>query len=146
MKDTLFGPEAFRSIYGGSNQINSIETLYGALARVVGLEATTVTWLLAAPRSPRWRSGRCGALPGPGHPARRSAVHLVAALMLFLSADTRMGDLGVPRMGQGKSVALLVVVPLIWVWRPAGWSGGTAGRPSCCSRRAPPSPASPPPQ
>lgn len=116
LKDTIFGPEVLRSVYGGSNQINSVETLYGALARLLGVEAPTMTWLVAAPLLSAaalwalWRLTRTWA------PRAALGVHLVAALVLFLSADTRMGDLGVPRMGQGKSVALLLVVPLVWVW------------------------------
>ncbi len=116
LRDTMFSPEVFNTPYGGGVPIASLESLLGVLAHLTGLKAGTATYLLATPVGTAlavwalWRLARRWA------PQRPLLVLLVAVAFLLLSGDSMLGNFWLPRMWQGKVVAVAVLMPLVWAW------------------------------
>ncbi len=116
LQDTMFSPEVFNSPYGGGIPIASIEGLLGVIAHMTGVRAGTATYLLATPVATAlavwaiWRLARRWA------PRRALLVCLVAVAFLMLSGDSMLGNFWVPRMWQGKVMAVSFLMPLIWAY------------------------------
>lgn len=114
--DTMFTPEILNSPYGGGIPIASIEALLGVVAHMSGLRAGAVTYLVAGPVAAflagwaLWRLVRAWA------PRRRPLVLVGALVFLLLSGDSMLGNFWVPRMWQGKVMAVAVLMPLLWVY------------------------------
>ncbi|WP_232679433.1 DUF6077 domain-containing protein [Nocardioides sp. R-C-SC26] len=114
LRDTMFSPEVFNSPYGGGVPISSVEGLFGVIAHMSGQLAGTVTYLWVPPVAAAlavlaiWRLTRRWA-------ARRAFAAFVVALgFLTLSGDSMLGNFWIPRIWQGKVIAVVVLMPLIW--------------------------------
>ncbi len=126
--DTMYGPEVYPSTYGGGYPLTSVESLFGALARLVHLQAGTFTYLIAAPVCTfasvwvLWQlASAC---------VRRHAMPTFLFSVAFLLA----GDGGTwrnyeTRIWEGKAIAVTVLLPLIWICavrlartRDKGWT------------------------
>jgi hypothetical protein len=116
LRDTMFSPEVFNTPYGGGVPIASLEALIGVLAHLTGLRAGTMTYLVATPVGTAlavwalWRLARRWA------PARAFLVLVVAVGFLTLSGSSMLGNFWIPRIWQGKVIAVTVLMPLLWAW------------------------------
>jgi hypothetical protein len=116
LRDTMFSPEVFNTPYGGGIPIASLEALLGVLAHLTGVRAGAMTYLVATPVGTAlavwalWRLARRWA------PERALLVLLVAVAFLMLSGDSMLGNFWIPRMWQGKVMAVTVLMPLAWAW------------------------------
>lgn len=112
--DTMFSPEVLNSPYGGGVPISSIEALFGVVAHMTGLRAGTVTYFIGAPLAAAlavlatWRLVRRWA------PRRAFLVFLAAIAFLMLSGDSMLGNFWIVRIWQGKVIAVVFLMPLIW--------------------------------
>ena len=116
LRDTMFSPEVFNTPYGGGIPIASVEALLGVVAHMTGTRAGAVTYLVATPIGTAlavwalWRLARRWA------PERALLVLLVAVAFLMLSGDSMLGNFWIPRMWQGKVMAVTILMPLLWAW------------------------------
>lgn len=114
--DTMFSPEVLNSPYGGGIPIASIEALIGVIAHMTGMRAGAATYLVAGPVAAfltgwaLWRLVRAWA------PRRQVLVLAGAVVFLALSGDSMLGNFWVPRMWQGKVMAVAMLMPLLWVY------------------------------
>jgi len=128
LRDTMFSPEVFNSPYGGGIPIASIESLYGVVAHMTGLHAGTVTYLVATPLGTAlavwatWRLCRRWA------PRRAFLAFAGAIAFLMLSGDSMLGNFWIPRMWQGKVIAVTFLMPLIWAYLTEVVDGRLDGR------------------
>jgi len=115
LRDTMYGPEVYPSTYGGGYPLTSVETLFGALARLVHLQAGTMTYLIAAPICTFafvWVLWQLATVC-----MRRQAL----PTFLFSVAFILVGSGGTwrsypSRIWEGKAIAVTVLVPLIWIF------------------------------
>lgn len=114
-QDTLFSPGTLPSIYGGGN-ITSIEAWYGAVAHLLHVHASTMVYLVAAPvlsLAAVWSSWRLVRL----WTRRRALLVLMVALGVYVALGSALlGDFWVPRIWQGKVLAVAVLAPLVLWW------------------------------
>ncbi len=116
LRDTMFSPEVYNSPYGGGVPIASIEALYGVLAHLTGLAAGTMTYVVGTAVGTAlavwalWRLARAWA------PRRAFWVFLAAVAFLMLSGDSMLGNFWIPRMWQGKVLAVTILMPLVWAY------------------------------
>jgi hypothetical protein len=116
LRDTMFSPEVYNSPYGGGIPIASIESLFGVIAHMTGLRAGTVTYLVGPPVGTAlavwaiWRLARRWA------PRRAIVVFGGAIAFLMLSGDSMLGNFWIPRIWQGKVMAVTFLMPLIWAY------------------------------
>lgn len=115
LRDTMFGPETFPSVYGGGLPLPSVEALFGALAHLLDIRSGTLCYVVVVPLLAllsgwaTWRLVRAWA------PRRHLVVFLLALAFLLLSADSVAGAYGVGRIWQGKVIAFAILSPVIWV-------------------------------
>jgi hypothetical protein len=117
VKDVIFTPGSVGTV-GGETLISSVEVLNGALARVLGVPASSFTWYLFLPVVTflavwaLWRLIRLWA------PRRATACFATAAVyLLWTGASTgSLGSFHLIRMWQGKAVLVSLVVPLLYVY------------------------------
>lgn len=116
LRDTLYGPENLPLGYAGGLPLASVETLFGAIARLTGLQAGTVTYLVALPVFAfavvwtTWRLCRAWA------PSRALLVFAVAVAYVLTCAESTVGSYSLGRLWQGKAFAFAFLTPLIWVY------------------------------
>ncbi|MGA8258206.1 MAG: DUF6077 domain-containing protein [Nocardioides sp.] len=116
LRDTMFSPEVFNSPYGGGVPISSIEALFGVVAHMSGTLAGTITYLVVPPVASAiavlaiWRLVRRWA------PRREFLAFVVALGFLTLSGDSMLGNFWIPRIWQGKVIAVVLLMPLIWAY------------------------------
>lgn len=114
-RDTMFGPLTYPTTYGAGLPIAALEEAYGTVARLLGLRAATVAYLLLNPLAAAaavwatWRLVRAWA------PRRHLLVLLVAVALPLTTGAALIGEFGYVRLWQGKVVVLLVVLPIVWV-------------------------------
>ncbi len=113
-RDTMFGPQTFPATYGAGLPIAALEEAYGSLARLFGVSAAGLAYLVANPLLAAlsvwstWRLVRSWA-------TRRAVLALVVAVAVPLFAGSGLlGEFGYAREWQGKVVVLLLVTPLVW--------------------------------
>ncbi len=115
LRDTMYGPEVYPSAYGGGYPLRSIETLFGALARLVHLQAGTVAYLIAAPVCTFalvWVLWQLAAVS-----MRRRAFPAFLFSVAFIVAGTGgTWRTYSARIWDGKSIAVAVLMPLIWIF------------------------------
>ena len=114
-RDTMFGPQTFPATYGAGLPIAALEEAYGTLARLVGVRAAGVAYLVANPLFAflsvwsLWRLVRAWA-------PRRGVLALVVAVAVPLfTGSGLLGEFAYAREWQGKVVVILLVMPLAWV-------------------------------
>lgn len=115
LRDTMYGPEVYPSAYGGGFPLRSIETLFGALARLVHLQAGTVAYLIAAPVCTFalvWVLWQLASVCLRRHAF--PAFLLSVAFILAGSGGTWRTYSA--RIWDGKSIAVAVLIPLIWIF------------------------------
>ncbi len=116
LRDTMFTAGEWESTYGGGLPTPSIEALQGVLAHAIGVQAATFCYLVLAPLAAvligwtTWRLIRAWA------PRRVLPAFLVAIVFLLASADSVVGNYSLGRIWQGKALAYMVLVPLVWWW------------------------------
>lgn len=116
LRDTMFSPEVYNSAYGGGVPIPSVEALFGVIAHMTGQLAGTIVYLVVPPVAAvlavlaLWRLVRRWA------PRRPLWVLLGALAFLLLSGDSMLGNFWIPRIWQGKVIAVAVLIPLIWAY------------------------------
>ena len=133
-RDTMFGPQTFPGTYGTGLPVAALEEAYGSLARLFGVPAASLAYLVANPVFvslsvwSTWRLVRSWA-------ARRHLAALVVAVAVPLLTGTGLlGEFGFAREWQGKVVVILLVMPLVWVHltrlargAPPAWSAVVLG-------------------
>lgn len=115
LRDTMYGPEVYPSTYGGGFPLTSVETLFGALARLVHLQAGTVTYLIAAPVCTFalvWVLWQLASVCMRRH-AFPTFLFSVAFILAGSGGTWRSYSF---RTWEGKAVAVAVLVPLIWIF------------------------------
>jgi len=115
LRDTMYGPEVYPSTYGGGYPLRSIETLFGALARLLHLQTGTVAYLIAAPVltfALVWVLWQLAAVSMRRH-AFPAFLFSVAFILAGSGGTWRTYS---ARIWDGKSIAVVVLVPLIWVF------------------------------
>ena len=116
LRDTMFSDEVFPTSYGGGFPISSIEGLVGALARLIGLSSATTAYFVVAPVLcfavvwVLWQMARIWA------PRRALAVFAMSALFVVIGRGNAYRAYSVFAIWQGKSAAIAVLLPLIWVY------------------------------
>jgi hypothetical protein len=116
ISDTMFTPGKLVVPYNGGLPTPSIEALQGALAHAVGVQAATMAYLVFVPVLAflagwaTWRLVRAW--------ARRwhAAAFLIAVAFVLASGASVIGNYYVGRLWQGKVVAFVVLLPLIWLF------------------------------
>ncbi|MGZ4783559.1 MAG: DUF6077 domain-containing protein [Oryzihumus sp.] len=114
--DTMFGPQTYPTPYNGGLPIASIEALIGVVAHMTHLQVGTITWILLTFVASFmtvwafWRLARTWARRTP------LLVLVVAVAFMLMSGESRLGNFWIARIWQGKVLALVILVPLIWVW------------------------------
>lgn len=128
IRDTTLGPGELPSGYIGGLPFPSIEALQGALAHVFYVQAPTLAYIVWVPALAavfgwaNWRLVRLWA------PRRALLVHLGSLLFMLTSAHSIVGSYTVNRIWQGKVVAFIIVIPMIWyhlshlLVRPSLWN------------------------
>ncbi len=113
-RDTMFGPLTFPSTYGAGLPIAALEEAYGSLARLFGVRAAGLAYLVANPVLAglsvwaAWRLVRTWA-------SRRALAALAVAVAVPLFTGTGLlGEFAHAREWQGKVVVILLVMPLAW--------------------------------
>jgi len=115
LRDTMYGPEVYPSAYGGGFPLRSIETLFGALARLFHLQAGAVAYLIAAPVCTFalvWVLWQLASVSMRRHAF--PAFLLSVAFILAGSGGTWRTYSA--RIWDGKSIAVAVLAPLIWIF------------------------------
>jgi hypothetical protein len=115
-RDTIFGPGTYTSPYNGGIPIASIEALVGVMSHLSGLSVGTLTWLVSTFVGAVGTVWAFWALSRRWAPRLPLVVLVVAVSFMLLSGDSRLGNFWIARMWQGKVLALVVLLPLIWVW------------------------------
>ncbi len=114
LKDTMFSPGRLPSVYMGGLQLPSIESLQGAVAGVLHLQAATFTYEVTVPvlaAVSGWATWRLVRMWAP----RQTLLVFAAALVFMLfSAESIVGNYSVGRIWQGKVTAFAIVIPLVW--------------------------------
>ncbi|MBC6456873.1 DUF6077 domain-containing protein [Actinomadura sp. HBU206391] len=116
-RDVIFTPGSVGTV-GGEPPIASVEVFNGALARLLGIAASSFTWYLFLPVVTflavwaMWRLIRLWA------PRRAAACFATAAVyLLWTGAGTgSFGSFHLIRMWQGKGVLVSLAVPLLYVY------------------------------
>jgi hypothetical protein len=128
LKDTMFGPGTFSSMYGGGLPTPSVEALQGTLAALLGVQAPTLAYLIWGPVVAAlfgwvtWRLVRSWA-------SRHAAlVYIVTILFVLASGRGVIGSYSVGRIWQGKVTAFAVLLPLIWLYLGQVARGRERGR------------------
>jgi hypothetical protein len=117
LRDTMISSEAFPAIQGHSPPIHSVEGLIGSIARVLGLEAGTVTYVLVPPLVTALAVLVLTLLVAEaGIPAAPIGL-LAAAAYLWTAGRTGygMGGFFAVRIWQGKAMLAAVVLPLVFL-------------------------------
>ncbi|GAA2085797.1 DUF6077 domain-containing protein [Actinomadura alba] len=115
--DVIFTPGSVGTV-GGEPPVASVEVFNGALARLLGVSASSFTWYLFLPVVTflavwaMWRLIRQWA------PRRAAACFATAAVyLLWTGASTgSLGSFHLIRMWQGKGVLVSLAVPLLYVY------------------------------
>lgn len=117
LRDTMFGPQTYPNTYaGGVVPLASVEALVGALAHLVGVSGASMTYLVSVPIVAffavwiLWRLVRIWA------PQRPLAAFLVALAFVLFSGASVVGNYSFGRLWQGKVMADVLIIPLIWFW------------------------------
>lgn len=115
-RDTIFGPGTYTSPYNGGIPIASIEALVGVLSHMSGLSVGSLTWLVSTFVGAVGTVWALWALARRWAPRRPVIVLVVAVSFLLLSGESRLGNFWIARIWQGKVLALVILLPMIWVW------------------------------
>lgn len=118
-RDTMFGPLTHPATYGAGLPIAALEEAYGSLARLFGVRAAGLAYLVANPVFAAlsvwctWRLVRTWT-------AARTTWHALAALVVavavpLFAGSGLLGEFAYAREWQGKVVVILLVMPLVWV-------------------------------
>lgn len=116
LRDTMFSDQAFPTSYGGGFPISSIEGLIGALARLVGVAAPTMAYLMLAPVfsfAAVWVLGQLARLWMPRH---WLPVFAFSAVFVLVGTGSAYRAYSVNSIWQGKATAIAIVLPLIWIY------------------------------
>ncbi len=116
LRDTMFSDQAFPTSYGGGFPITSIEALMGALARLTELPAPTMVYLVFAPVlgfASIWVIGSLARAWSPRHPL---PVFGWALVFVLVGAGGSYRSYSVYLIWQGKSAAVAILIPLVWVF------------------------------
>ncbi len=116
VRDTMFSPEVFNSPYGGGVPISSIEGLFGVVAHLTGTLAGTITYLVVPPIASALAVLAIWRLVQRWAPRREFLAFVVALGFLTLSGDSMLGNFWIPRIWQGKVIAVVLLMPLIWAY------------------------------
>ena len=116
VRDTMFSPEVFNSPYGGGVPISSIEGLFGVVAHMTGTLAGTITYLVVPPIAAALAVLAIWRLVQRWAPRREFLAFVVALGFLTLSGDSMLGNFWIPRIWQGKVIAVVLLMPLIWAY------------------------------
>jgi hypothetical protein len=133
-RDTMFGPLTYPATYGAGLPVAALEEAYGSLARLFGVPAAGLAYLVANPLFAGlsvwalWRLVRAWA-------PRRALLALLVAVAVPLSTGSGLlGEFAYAREWQGKVVVILLVMPLVWVHltrlargAPPAWSVSVLG-------------------
>jgi hypothetical protein len=113
--DTMFGPQNHPATYGAGLPIAALEEAYGTLARLFGVRAAGLAYLVANPVLAVlsvWSTWRLLRAWAPG----RALLGLVVAVAVpWFTATGLLGEFAYAREWQGKVVVILLVMPLVWV-------------------------------
>jgi len=116
LRDTMFGPQVLPSTYGGGFPIQSIEALIGALARLLGMRAGSVTYFIVTPLCGfasiwvLWQLARMW--------SRRKPLQTFGYSVAFVVIGTggAYRSYSIDGVWQGKSIAVAILLPLIWLY------------------------------
>ncbi|HET7820773.1 MAG TPA: DUF6077 domain-containing protein [Ornithinibacter sp.] len=117
LRDTMISSDVFPAIQGHSPPVHSIEGLIGSIARVLGLEAGTVTYVVVPPLVTALAVLVLTLLVAEaGIPAAPVAL-LAAAAYLWTAGRTGygMGGFFAVRIWQGKAMLAAVALPLVFL-------------------------------
>ena len=117
LRDTMISSDVFPAIQGHSPPVHSVEGLIGSIARVLGLEAGTVTYVLVPPLVTALAVLVLTLLIAEaGIPAAPVAL-LAAAAYLWTAGRTGygMGGFFAVRIWQGKAMLAAVALPLVFL-------------------------------
>src|SRR4051794_25974340 len=119
LRDTMFGNGTFPSPPGEKVPVASIEALQGAIARVFGVSAPAVVYLVTTALASAlavWMLWRLVREWAPAH--RATAAFVLACVFLAWDgwAPRTIGNFHFTRLWQGKSVFVALVVPAIYVF------------------------------
>ncbi|MCW2819345.1 MAG: hypothetical protein JWR42_2132 [Marmoricola sp.] len=116
VRDTIFGPGTYPTPYNGGIPVASIEALVGVLNHMSGVSVGTLTWLVSTFVGAVGTVWAFWALSRRWAPRLPLVVVVVAVSFMLLSGESRLGNFWIARMWQGKVLALVVLLPMIWVW------------------------------
>ncbi|GAB3662329.1 hypothetical protein GCM10027596_23570 [Nocardioides korecus] len=116
VRDTIFGPGTYVTPYNGGIPVASIEALVGVLSHMSGVSVGTLTWLVSTFVGAVGTVWAFWALSRRWAPRLPLVVVVVAVSFMLLSGESRLGNFWIARMWQGKVLALVVLLPMIWVW------------------------------
>jgi hypothetical protein len=117
LRDTMISSDVFPAIQGHSPPVHSVEGLIGSIARALGLEAGTVTYVLVPPLVTALAVLVLTLLIAEaGIPAAPVAL-LAAAAYLWTAGRTGygMGGFFAVRIWQGKAMLAAVALPLVFL-------------------------------
>ncbi len=117
LRDTMISPNVFPAIGGHSPPIHSVEGLLGAVARVLGIEAGTATYVLAAP------AGTALGVLVLAYAVAEARIRAAALALLGVvgylwttgASGYSLGSFFGVRMWQGKSMLVSIALPLVFI-------------------------------
>jgi hypothetical protein len=122
--DAIFSGGRWPGMANQTPYLQSVEALFGWLARVTGLSAGTVVYVLVPPIAAFVGVWALHVLFRAWRAARPVACLALAALFLVMggAAHASWGNLNLARIWQGKVLFLPLLVPLVFALAAAFWS------------------------